>query len=124
MRNKLLGIALWQKDTQDPSLKPIIDEFIVFKKSEIDNCPPEEKNKLALEAELFFSGVISLKDEFLKIKKETEREDIKMELESITGKIKELEMEKGAENGKEEKLKQYLDDFHKLTKKLNLWQKK
>ena len=31
-----------------------------------------------------------------------------------------------AENppGGEAKLKQYLDDFHKLTKKLNLWQKK
>ena len=37
-------------------------------------------------------------------------------MESITGKIKELEMEKGAENGNESKLKQYLDDFHKLTK--------
>ena len=118
MRNKLLGIALWQKDTQDPSLKPIIDEFIVFKKSEIDNCPPEEKNKLALEAELFFSGAISLKDEFLKIKKEAEREDIKMELESITGKIKEMEMAKDLTDG-EEGLKKYLDDFHKLTKKLN-----
>ena len=124
MRNRLLGIVFWQKDTQDPSLKPIIDEFIVFKKSEIDNYSPEEKNKLALEAELFFSGAVSLKEEFLKIKKEAEKEEIKAELESITGKIKELEMEKGAENGNESKLKQYLDDFHKLTKKLNLWQKK
>ena len=88
MRNRLLGIVFWQKDTQDPSLKPIIDEFIVFKKSEIDNYSPEEKNKLALEAELFFSGAVSLKEEFLKNKKEAEKKEIKAELESITGKIK------------------------------------
>ena len=118
MRNKLLGIALWQKDNQDQELKPIIDEFIAFKKDEIDSCPPEEKNRLILEAELFFSEKASLASEFLKIKIEIEREEIKMELESITGKIKELEM---AENlpGGEAKLKQYLDDFHKLTRKLN-----
>ena len=35
MRNRLLGIVFWQKDTQDPSLKPIIDEFIVFKKARL-----------------------------------------------------------------------------------------
>lgn len=114
MRNKLLGIALWQKDTQDQNLKPIVDEFIALKKSEIDDCLPEEKNRLALEAELFFSGAVSLKDEFSKIKKEVEKEEIKAKLENITVKIKELEMEKGNES----KLKQYLDDFHKLTKKL------
>ena len=119
MRNKILGMALWQKDTQDNGLKPIIEEFVALKKDEIDVYPPEEKNKLALEAELFFSGAGSLKDEFLKIKKEVEREEIKTELESITGKIKELEMAEGFENGNESTLKQYLDDFHKLTKKLN-----
>ena len=123
MRNRLLGIVFWQKDAQDQDLKPIIDEFAALEKDKIDNYPTEEKNKLALEAELFFSGAVSLKEEFLKIKKETEKEEIKAELESITGKIKEMEM---AENppGGEAKLKQYLDDFHKLTKKLNLWQKK
>ena len=119
IRNKILGMALWQKDTQDNDLKPIIDEFIAFKKEEIENCPLEKKNILILEAELFFSGAVSLKDEFLKIKKEVEREEIKTELESITGKIKELEMAEGFENGNESTLKQYLDDFHKLTKKLN-----
>ena len=41
-----------------------------------------------------------------------------MELESITGKIKEMEMAKDLTDG-EEGLKKYLDDFHKLTKKLN-----
>ena len=56
MRNKLLGIALWQKDTQDQELKSIIDEFTALEKDKIDNYSPEEKNKLALEAELFFSG--------------------------------------------------------------------
>ena len=118
MRNKLLGMALWQKDTQDLGLKPIIDEFIAFKKDEIDGCPPEEKNRLILEAELFFSEEASLANEFLKIKKEIEREEIKAELESITGKIKELESVNGLEDRNESKLKEYLDDFHKLTKKL------
>jgi len=119
MRNKLLGMALWQKDTQDQGLKPIIDEFIVLKKEEVDSCSPEEKNRLILEAELFFSGEASLANEFLKIKKEVEREEIKKELENITDKIKKLEMAKGSGNGNESILKQYLDDFHKLTKKLN-----
>ena len=119
MRNKLLGMALWQKDANDPGLKPIIDEFVALKKEEIENCPPEKKNKLALEAELFFSGAVSLKDEFLKIKKEIEKEEIKAELESMTEKIKELEMANEFEESGGAKFKKYLDDFHKLTKKLN-----
>ena len=119
MRNKLLGMALWQKDAQNNGLKPIIDEFVALKKEEIENCPPEKKNKLALEAELFFSGAVSLKDEFLKIKKEIEKEEIKAELENMTEKIKELEMANESEESGEAKLKKYLDDFHNLTKKLN-----
>lgn len=118
MRNKLLGIALWQKDIQDQELKPIIDEFISLEKDKIGGYSQEEKNKLALEAELYFSGAVSLKDEFLKIKREMEKEEIKDKLEGITMKIKELEMASASEDGDEKKLKQYLDDFHKLTKKL------
>ena len=117
MRNKLLGIALWQKDTHDQELKSIIDEFTALKKDEIDNYPSEEKNRLILEAELFFSEEASLAGEFLKIKKEIEKEEVKEELENITVKIKELEMAEDLPSG-EAKLKQYLDDFHKLTKKL------
>ena len=119
MRNKLLGMALWQKDAKDPGLKPIIDEFIAFKKDEIENYPLEEKNRLILEAELFFSEEASLANEFLKIKKEIEKEEIKAELESMTEKIKELEMANKSEESGDPKLKKYLDDFHKLTKKLN-----
>jgi len=119
MRNKLLGMALWQKDTKDPSLKPIIDEFIAFKKEEIDSCLSEEKNRLILEAELFFSEEASLANEFLKIKKEIEKEEIKAELENMTEKIKELEMANKSDESGDPKLKKYLDDFHKLTKKLN-----
>ena len=117
MRNKLMGIALWQKDTHDQELKSIIDEFTALKKDEIDNYPSEEKNRLILEAELFFSEEASLAGEFLKIKKEIEKEEVKEELENITVKIKELEMAEDLPSG-EAKLKQYLDDFHKLTKKL------
>ena len=117
MRNKLIGIALWQKDTHDQELKSIIDEFTALKKDEIDNYPSEEKNRLILEAELFFSEEASLAGEFLKIKKEIEKEEVKEELENITVKIKELEMAEDLPSG-EAKLKQYLDDFHKLTKKL------
>src|SRR3989344_4305555 len=119
MRNKILGMALWQKDTQDHGLKPIIDEFIALKKDEIENCPPEKKNRLILEAELFFSEEASLANEFLKIKKEIEKEEIKAELENMTEKIKELEMANKSDENNEPKLKKYLDDFHKLTKKLN-----
>jgi len=119
MRNKLLGMALWQKDTKDPSLKPVIDEFIALKKEEIENCPTEKKNRLILEAELFFSEEASLANEFLKIKKEIEKEEIKAELENMTEKIKELEMANKSDESGDPKLKKYLDDFHKLTKKLN-----
>ena len=73
MRNRLLGMALWQKDAEDQALKPIIDEFIALEKDKIDNYPQEEKNKLALEAELFFSGAVSLKEEFLKKKKKRKK---------------------------------------------------
>ena len=73
MRNRLLGIVFWQKDAQDQDLKPIIDEFAALEKDKIDNYPTEEKNKLALEAELFFSGAVSLKEEFLKIKKKRKK---------------------------------------------------
>lgn len=119
MRNKLLGIAFWQKDTQDPGLKPFVDEFIAFKKDKIETCSPEEKNRLILEAELFFSEKVSLASEFLKIKKECEKEEIKAELENITKKIKEVEILKGTEKESELKLEQYLSDFHKLTQKFN-----
>ncbi|OHA54572.1 MAG: DNA primase [Candidatus Terrybacteria bacterium RIFCSPLOWO2_02_42_20] len=119
MRNKLLGMALWQKDAKDPNLKLVIDEFIALKKEEIENCPLEEKNRLILEAELFFSEEASLANEFLKIKKEIEKEEIKAELENMTEKIKELEMANKSDENGDPKLKKYLDDFHKLTKKLN-----
>lgn len=125
MRDRLLGIVFWQKNTENPDLKPIIEEFVASQKKEIDNHSQEEKNRLALEAELFFSGVGSLKVEFFKIKKEIEKEEIKTELENITRKIKELEMAKGSGKNNqsnlpagETELEQYLDDFHKLTKKL------
>lgn len=119
MLDKLLGITLWQKDTQDPELKLVIDEFVALKKDEIDNYPLEEKNRLILEAELFFSEKASLTSEFLKIKEEVEREEIKAELENITKKIKEVEILKGTEKESELKLEQYLNDFHKLTQKFN-----
>ncbi len=119
MRNRFLGVVFWQKNTEDPELKPIIEEFVASLKKKIDDYSQEEKNKLALEAELFFSGTASLKAEFLKIKKEIEKEEIKTELENITRKIKELEMGKGLEKDNQSKLERYLDDFHELTKKLN-----
>ena len=51
--------------------------------------------------------------------KSKKTEEIKKELENMTEKIKELEMAEGSENENESILKKYLDDFHKLTKKLN-----
>lgn len=114
LRNRLLGIAIWKKDTDDKDLREIVDEFMELEKEKIVILSDEEKNRLALEAELFFSGESSLKNEFLKIKKEIEKEEIKTELENITGKIRDLEL-----GGDRSGLEKCLDDFHKLTRKLN-----
>ena len=114
MQNRLMGMALWKKDTENGELKVMIDEFLKIKKEATDAMPDEEKSRLVFEAELFFSDGSSLNSEFLKIKKEIEKEEIKRELESITGKMKDLEAGNDLEG-----LKKHLDDFHNLTKKLN-----
>jgi len=114
VRNRLFGLALWKKDTEDKDFKAMLDEFLGIKKDNVDALSDEEKNKLIFEAELFFSEGVSLKSEFLKIKKEIEKEEIKTELESMTGKMKYLES--GDDHSGLEK---HLDDFNKLTKKLN-----
>jgi len=119
IQNRLLGLALWKKDTEDSDLKAVIDEFFKTKKEEADARSEEEKNRLMFEAELFFSDGVSLKGEFLKIKKEIEKEEIKVEQEIISLKIKELEMKKNDNEDIRREFEKYLEHFNILNKKLN-----
>ncbi|RJQ31540.1 DNA primase [Candidatus Parcubacteria bacterium] len=121
--SRLLGFALWQKNSSDAEIKSLVDEVLTSRESVLSVLLQEEKDRLGLEAELNFEGCSSLKDEILKLKKDSEKEEIKMRLEEITGKIRELELvAEGGSQGGESKLDSYLSDFHDLTKKLNQYQ--
>jgi len=111
LQDRLIGIALLKKEDIGEEHKDYLSKL-----------SKEEKDRIILEAELFYEGSAAFKDDFLKLKKDVEKEKIKLELEELAGKIRELEVSKEspAKGEGEKKLEEYLNDFHKLTKKLNL----
>lgn len=110
LQDRLVGIALLKKEDMN-------DEY----KEYLGKLSKEEADKIILEAELFYGGSEAFEGDFLKLKKDIEKEKIKLKLEDLTGKIRKLELQKEspAEEKEEKKLEEYLTDFHKLTKKLN-----
>jgi DNA primase len=110
LQDRLLGFILWQKETDDQELKMAIDEII--KKRKISPTY-DVGSTFIFEAEIFYNGADSLKDEFKKIVLELEKEEIKSELIEITDKIRECE------DKNESELEKCLNKFYKLTKKLN-----
>jgi len=71
--------------------------------------------RIIFEAELFYSGTESLKNELEKLISEFEKEKIKSELITITGKIRECE----TMADKKDELEKCLNKFYNLTKKLS-----
>jgi len=113
LKNRLLGFILWQRETDDQELKISMDKIVKEKK--INPAVAglnDDGKKFIFEAEIFYTGVESLKDEFDRLALELEREEIKAELLEIAKKIREFE------DKDEVELKKYLNKFYKLTKKL------
>ncbi len=113
LKNRLLGFILWQKETDDQELKISIDK--IAKEKKINPAVAglnDDAKKFIFEAEIFYTGAESLRDEFDKLALELEKEEIKSELLEIAKKIREFE------NKDEVELEKYLNKFYKLTKKL------
>jgi len=116
LKDRLYGFILWQKKTDDEELKRTINKII--EKEKIDLNEPEIlkiAEKIIFEAELFYSGTESLKNEFEKLILEFEKERIKSELLAITEKIRECEIV----SGKKDELEKCLKEFYNLSKKLS-----
>lgn len=117
LKNRLLGFILWQRETDDQELKISIDKIVKEKKNsptyDVGETDIVSQEKFIFEAEIFYTGTKSLKDEFDRLALELEREEIKSELLEIAKKIREFE------DKDEVELEKYLNKFYKLTKKLN-----
>ncbi len=116
LKNKLKGFILWQKKNENKELKEEMEKII--KKYEFD-LKENNKNteKLIFEAELFYGGMKDLEKELKTLEKEIRKENIKFQLEEIAVQIKKLETTGAAADSDE--LKNYLNQFHELIKKLN-----
>ncbi len=115
IKERILGVAFWQKDSGDEVLKDLIENFFEncgFNKEEMADT--NQKEKMIFEAEVLYCESPSLCDEFKKLVYEFEKEKVKTELLEITDKIKECE----ANPGKKEELENHLKEFYNLSKKL------
>lgn len=123
VRERLIGLALYQKNSSDQELSALAGRIVDSEKDFIEAYRAEELNQFILAAEIFFSDKDSqvLKKELARIEKETEREKIKFHLENIADKIRDLEIseEINKDKNNEAQLEKYLSDFHQLTKHLN-----
>ncbi|MCK6462328.1 MAG: DNA primase [Candidatus Pacebacteria bacterium] len=117
LSNRLAGLALWQKESRNPEIKSAAGQVLERIKDYVDKLQDNDINKIITEAEIYFDGSETLKEEMEKMEKELSKEKLKNELEEITRRIRKLETEK-AESAEKE-LESCLNDFHTLTKKLN-----
>lgn len=123
LEDRLIGFILWQKNREDSELEEediriFISKCQPFLSGErqnfLDNPNLEKCNDLIFEAELFYTGARSIKDDINNLILELEKESIKEHLEEIGLKISQLEM-----SGKEEEISAYLNKFQELSKRLN-----
>ncbi|MBU2219395.1 DNA primase [Patescibacteria group bacterium] len=112
LKERLIGFILWQDEAKDKELKKKMKECREKYNLKLNKQASNEK-KFIFEAELCYSGVKDLQKELDKLMMEIEKENIKLEREEITSKIRQLEM-----SGKEENLIEYLNRFNDLNKKL------
>ena len=110
--DRLLGFVLWQKNADSADLKKQVE--LAAKKHGFKMPDAAAADKLVFEAELFYSNCGNLIEEFKKLDIEFEREKTKSMLEEITSEIRRLEAGRD-----ESKLKECMDRFHELSKKLS-----
>ena len=119
----MIGFILWQKNKGEPDLKE--EDIKVFisrcqpflseeRQNFLDNHNLEKCSDLVFEAELFYTGVRSFKDEVNDLILELEKESIKKQLEEIGLKINQLEI-----SNNESEIPVHLNKFQELSKRLN-----
>ena len=123
LEDRLIGFILWQKNKGEPDLKE--EDIKVFisrcqpflseeRQNFLDNHNLEKCSDLVFEAELFYTGVRSFKDEVNDLILELEKESIKKQLEEIGLKINQLEI-----SNNESEIPVHLNKFQELSKRLN-----
>ena len=123
LEDRLIGFILWQKNKGEPDLKE--EDIKVFisrcqpflseeRQNFLDNHNLEKCSDLVFEAELFYTGVRSFKDEVNDLILELEKESIKKQLEEIGLKINQLEI-----SNNESEVPVHLNKFQELSKRLN-----
>ncbi|MCX6731681.1 MAG: hypothetical protein NTX55_01700, partial [Candidatus Parcubacteria bacterium] len=116
LEDRIIGLILWQKNCGDEELKKVMDEITGKEKFDL-NKPEilENAERIIFEAELFYGGTESLKNEFEKLISEFKKEKIKSELLAITEEIRECE----TVADKKDELEKYLNKFYELGKNLS-----
>lgn len=122
LEEKLIGLLLWkrelvelfEKDWQDyfSSARKILINKILNK--EIESDLEHYPKKLSLEAEIYYKDFHSPENEIKNIALELKREYLKDELEILSQKLRECEM-----NGDKNGLENCLKEFHKITQEIN-----
>ncbi len=123
LEDRLIGFILWQKDNEESDLKE--EDIKVFiskcqpflseeRQNFLDNHNLEKCSDLIFEAELFYTGARSVRDDINNLILELEMEAIKEQLEEISLRISKLEM-----SGNESEIPNYLNKFQELSKRLN-----
>lgn len=123
LEDRLIGFILWQKNKEEAELQENDIKFFISrcqpflsdeKQNFLDNFSSDICSNLIFEAELFYTGTRSIKDDINNLTLELESEAIKEKLEEIGIKISQLEMA-----GKESEIPAYLNEFQELSKRLN-----
>ncbi len=108
LKEKLAGIFLWKKEKIElPEM--VLKEIKEFTK----NLKEENKNKIILEAELFYGEDTGLKKEVENLSKELKTEITKEKLNNLAEEVRGLEAK-----GESEKLEKKLEEFQTLSREL------
>jgi DNA primase len=128
IEERLLGIKLWQKQDSAEKMDKTKEKYYNWQQGinerlrsfePSEPIPSSAYNKLALEAELAYSGSESLGTEIELLQAELEREKIKDRLEEVSKAIREKEI-----SGDKKAFASLLKEFQELTKKMNQTRKK
>jgi len=110
LENRILGLLLWQKNTDDIELKSEIEKALKGHNWDLE----KENDRLVFEAELFYNESNNLSKELASLLLEFEKEKIRLRLEELSEEIRRAEASQDDEG-----LKRSLDEVNQLTKKIN-----
>lgn len=111
LENRLCGIVLWKNFKKDELMCDEITRNCIF--DTLNGVGEEVKNKLILEAELYYGGNEDLKKEIDLLGGEFKKEYIKEQLEKLSEEVKACE-----EKGDKITLEKKLSEFRKISKDL------